>query len=158
MPAEVYNSTIAFNRAADDRFPAGLYGKSTITTKSSIFAANIGGSGDVGTYSHIGISVSSSGNLIVTTSDLVPSGTLSTCPRLGPLANNGGNTLTHQLLFGSPAIDQGNLLGGFVPQDQRGAMREVGGGVDIGAYERQAGETQHTDDRVFLSGFEGPCS
>jgi len=155
MPAEVYNSTIAFNRAADDAFPAGLYGTLTIATKSSIFSANTGGSGDVGTASKTDLS--GSGNLIVTSGDSLPGGTIRACPRLGPLANNGGDTLTHQLLFGSPAIDQGNLLGGFVPQDQRGAMRDVGGGVDIGAYERQAGETQHTDDRVFLSGFEGPC-
>jgi len=155
MPAGVYNSTIAFNRSAPDAFPAGLYGVSTIAMESSIFAANTGGSGDIGTASKTGLS--GSGNLIVATSDLVPLETLSSCPRLGPLANNGGDTLTHQLLFGSAAIDQGNLLGGFVPQDQRGAMRDVGGGVDIGAYERQADETQHTDDSVFLSGFEGPC-
>ena len=29
-------------------------------------------------------------------------------PRLAPLADNGGPTLTHRLLFASPAVDAGN--------------------------------------------------
>ena len=41
-------------------------------------------------------------------------------PLLGPLANNGGTTLTHEVLRGSPAIDAGdNPLG--LEFDQRGA-------------------------------------
>ncbi len=57
-------------------------------------------------------------------------------PLLGPLANNGGRTLTHALLAGSPAIDAGAST---EPLDQRGApfLRDDGNGVDIGAYERQ---------------------
>jgi CSLREA domain-containing protein len=50
-------------------------------------------------------------------------------PRLGKLANNGGSTLTHALLAGSPAIDGG---GGAAPTDQRGVPRRA---PDIGAYE-----------------------
>ena len=60
-------------------------------------------------------------------------------PLLGPLADNGGPTLTHALLAGSPAIDAGDpaLVGGGF--DQRGApfLRDDGNGIDIGAYERQ---------------------
>jgi len=63
-------------------------------------------------------------------------------PRLGPLANNGGPTLTHALLTVSPAIDAGDPLlrqgdPGLVEFDQRGAPygRVVGGRIDIGAYE-----------------------
>jgi CSLREA domain-containing protein len=52
-------------------------------------------------------------------------------PRLGPLANNGGSTLTRALLAGSPAIKAGGG-GGGVPTDQRGVPRR---GPDIGAYE-----------------------
>lgn len=54
-------------------------------------------------------------------------------PLLGPLADNGGPTLTHALLLGSPAIDNLNAVGGSA-LDQRG-FRVVGGVRDIGAFE-----------------------
>ncbi len=74
-------------------------------------------------------------------------------PHLGPLADNGGPTLTHALLGGSPAIDAGDdcvfdntcspALGAALTTDQRGAgySRQLDGNgdtvahVDIGAYE-----------------------
>jgi hypothetical protein len=71
---------------------------------------------------------------------------------LGPLADNGGPTLTHALLFGSPAIDAGNNSAVTNPPftgppftDQRaGSFNRIADGdgnstaiVDIGAYERQ---------------------
>jgi predicted outer membrane repeat protein len=72
-------------------------------------------------------------------------------PRLAPLADNGGVTLpdgsqllTHALLPGSPAINEGDpnaVAGeGVVPvHDQRGApfTRIYGGRIDIGAFEVQ---------------------
>jgi len=65
-------------------------------------------------------------------------------PLLGPLANNGGPTLTHALLPGSPAINVGDPalqqgVAGLPEFDQRGAPfgRVVGGHIDIGAYESQ---------------------
>ena len=58
---------------------------------------------------------------------------------LGSLADNGGPTLTHRLLPGSPAIDAGNnFLGGELSTDQRGEARIAFGTVDIGAYELQS--------------------
>ncbi|MCA9232087.1 MAG: hypothetical protein KDA57_15670 [Planctomycetales bacterium] len=57
------------------------------------------------------------------------------------LANNGGSTLTHALLPGSPAIDAGNAAIASPPaNDQRGApfARIAGGTIDIGAYELQS--------------------
>ena len=70
-------------------------------------------------------------------------------PKLAPLANNGGATQTHALLFGSPAIDQGNSFG--LTTDQRGSARPVdnpsiinatgGNGADIGAFEVQLAPT-----------------
>ncbi len=68
-------------------------------------------------------------------------------PRLGPLANNGGPTLTHALSAISLAIDRGDP--GFVPPpdfDQRGdSFSRIADGngdsvarIDIGAYERQS--------------------
>ncbi len=53
---------------------------------------------------------------------------------LGPLANNGGATLTHALLPGSPAIDFGTDAG-CPSTDQRGAHRPIGTHCDVGAYE-----------------------
>lgn len=52
--------------------------------------------------------------------------------RLGPLANNGGPTMTHALLTGSPAINTGNTATSPAT-DQRGAPRV--GTADIGAFE-----------------------
>jgi len=81
------------------------------------------------------------GNLIGDTS-FGSSGSIS--PLLGPLQDNGGPTLTHALLPGSPAIDMGDpaAMAGvdFVPlTDQRGGLytRVYGGRIDIGSYELQ---------------------
>jgi hypothetical protein len=52
-------------------------------------------------------------------------------PLLGPLANNGGLTLTHALQAGSPALDHGDPAA--PPQDQRGYGRA--GVPDVGAFE-----------------------
>jgi len=59
-----------------------------------------------------------------------------TDPKLGPLANNGGPTLTMALLSGSPAIDAGSPVGAPAT-DQRGVARPQGPGVDIGSFEYQ---------------------
>ncbi|MFN6273166.1 MAG: choice-of-anchor Q domain-containing protein, partial [Microcystis sp.] len=75
-------------------------------------------------------------------------------PKLGPLQNNGGITLTHAVLSNSPAINKGNNLlvpldsmdidgdgnkTEQIPFDQRGTgfSRIIGGTVDIGAFEEQ---------------------
>jgi hypothetical protein len=58
---------------------------------------------------------------------------------LGPLANNGGPTLTHAPLAGSPLINAGSnaLVPADLITDQRGAARVSGPAVDIGAVEVQ---------------------
>ena len=55
-------------------------------------------------------------------------------PRLGPLADNGGPTLTMALLPDSPAIDAGISVPG-VDTDQRGVARPQGPAPDLGAFE-----------------------
>lgn len=68
-------------------------------------------------------------------------------PRLGPLADNGGPTLTHALLPGSPAIDAGDDTD--APDwDQRGEgfYRIIGDHIDIGAFEVQADSAPHRLD------------
>ena len=80
-------------------------------------------------------------------------------PLLGPLANNGGPTLTHALQAGSPAIDHGDPAA--PPQDQRGYGRV--GVPDIGAFEYGGVATilgnistrafVQTGDNVLIGGF-----
>lgn len=68
---------------------------------------------------------------------------MSEIPILGPLANNGGPTMTHALLQGSPAVDAGNPAAPSATPpacpttDQRGVARPqaTGQACDIGAYE-----------------------
>jgi hypothetical protein len=62
-------------------------------------------------------------------------------PMLGPLADNGGDTWTHALLPGSPAIDAVPAVSCTLPIDQRWMPRPVAAGegaplCDIGAFER----------------------
>jgi hypothetical protein len=77
---------------------------------------------------------------------------------LGPLAGNGGPTMTQALLAGSPAIDAGDSslipidpsTGKPYAMDQRGLTRVVGSKVDIGAF-----EVQPTDSTVALTASPG---
>jgi hypothetical protein len=80
-----------------------------------------------------------------------------TDPKLGPLANNGGPTLTMALLPDSPAIDAGDNSAAPLT-DQRGIPRPVGSSADIGAYEftavLQISRTQASEINVLVY---GPC-
>jgi hypothetical protein len=66
----------------------------------------------------------------------LPGDTLHAAPLLLSLAANGGATLTHALMPGSPAIDAGNNVAALIT-DQRGPgfPRVLGGVADIGAFE-----------------------
>ena len=137
------NSTVTNNEATHATATGGGISNrdGTIIIDGSIVAGNTAGGGspdiDPGTgtftvnFSLLGTGVSpnsGSGNLF---DDI---------PLLGPLANNGGPTQTHELLAGSPAINAGDPLFSASPNfDQRGApfVRVVGFRVDIGAFERQ---------------------
>ena len=59
--------------------------------------------------------------------------------KLGPLADNGGPTMTHALLPGSVAIDHIPTIDCAVDEDQRGEPRPETGGdaCDVGSFERQ---------------------
>jgi hypothetical protein len=84
----------------------------------------------VGDASLTGISNGTGGNLVGSPASPID-------PRLGPLADNGGPTLTHALLPDSPARGAGSLEFA-TPTDQRGLPRVVGGEIDLGAYQTQA--------------------
>ncbi|MEI9864120.1 MAG: choice-of-anchor Q domain-containing protein [Limisphaerales bacterium] len=57
-----------------------------------------------------------------------------TDPKVGPLANYGGPTLCMSLLPDSPAIDYADISS-FPPTDQRGYIRPISDGPDVGAFE-----------------------
>ncbi len=99
-----------------------------LTLKNTIVAYSSGGTNSSGTITDGGNNISS--DLSCNFTNL---GSLNnTDPRLGPLANNGGPTLTMALLQTSPAINAGNSAVSS-PTDQRGLARF--GVSDIGAFE-----------------------
>ncbi len=106
---------------------------------NTIIAANNG----LDVYNWPGSTVTAGGANIAQT--LVSAGTLIGSdslmvadPLLGPLANNGGSTLTMLPQTGSPAVDAGvTAVAAGLTYDQRGSAypRVVGDAVDIGAVE-----------------------
>jgi hypothetical protein len=156
-PLEIYNSTIAMNTAEFD-FGAGLYAYTDADIQSTIIAGNTSQDGlqasDLGGSSQVDIT--GANNLIVASTLPVPPDTISADPMLGPLQDNGGATMTHALLPGSPAVDHGNNVHNgryeqrLVDRDLApfGYERVVGANADIGAFETGA------PDRIFMDTFE----
>ena len=68
-----------------------------------------------------------------------PTDRQNTDPRLGPLAGNGGATLTHLPAEDSPAVDGGFCIA-EITNDQRLVSRPQGEACDIGAVEREPGD------------------
>ena len=75
-------------------------------------------------------------------------------PRLSPLGNYGGPTPTLALLSNSPALNRGNncvvnnscspAMPSALTTDQRGAARQIGAQVDIGAFENSIAFNQNS--------------
>ena len=130
----VLHSTIT-NNYAEER-GGGIFGP-VLEMRNTILAGNDSSTGiDLsGTVANSGYNLigNSQGGSGFSETDL-----LDLDPRLAPLQDNGGPTLTHALLPGSPAIDAGENTGA-PPYDQRGPgfPRIVNGIIDIGAYEVQ---------------------
>jgi len=128
----------------------------TLTVEDSILAGN--GDLDVATSDAAALTVPSRSSIfgIVDTPDVTiddlggtRTGVTATELALGPLADNGGPTLTHALLPGSVAIDAGGAVAPSFPGnewDQRGTgyARVENGLVDVGAYEVQVEEPEPT--------------
>jgi hypothetical protein len=129
--ATIVNSTIALNSAASG---GGVYlqNPGSVTLKNTILDRNTGGNANTPLTSQ-GNNIDSDGTAGLTGSG-DQSGTASTPidVKLGPLQNNGGDTATHALLAGSPAINTGSAVGPPAV-DQRGVLRDAS--PDIGAYE-----------------------
>jgi hypothetical protein len=102
----------------------------TINLYNTILAYSASGSNCWGTVSDMGYNLGSD-----TSAGFYAPGSLNnTDPKLGPLGNYGGPTLTLPLLAGSPAIDGGNTATAPAT-DQRGHARPYGAAADIGAFE-----------------------
>jgi sugar lactone lactonase YvrE len=103
-----------------------LSGSGTVTVRNSIVANSTSGGNCFGAVNN---AIGNLSNDATCGFDIVPNLVL------GPLADNGGPTLTHMPLPGSPAIDYGS--NGCPPPDtdQRGGIRPVGSGCDAGAVE-----------------------
>ncbi len=111
-------------------------------------ATNCEGSSVYNIFNSFGYNLSTDGSC-----DLdAPTDLPNTDPLIGPLANYGGNTLTHALLPGSPAIDHGNctdLLGTPILTDQRGFVRPIGQDCDLGAFEYDGLSLNKFADQLF---------
>ncbi len=143
----VLNSTLANNRA--DQGGGGIYNLGdgvdlvgNVSLRNAIVANSLSGALDYATATINGGSTTNTGNnnLIQLNSGFTGGIVSSADPRLGPLANNGGSTLTHMLLNYSPALDSGDNT--VLPStDQRGYPRIADGTgsgtaiADIGAVE-----------------------
>ena len=129
---------------------AGTRTSYDLVTNSSIIAANHA-QGDPANNIETIHTITGANILITLESVSLPEGTLTDDPMLAPLADNGGATLTHTLLAGSPAIDAGNNAASL-DTDQRGEgfVRVLGAAADIGAFEAQ-GE----GGTIFRDGFDG---
>jgi hypothetical protein len=170
--AALINSTVSGNSA--DYSGGGIYNNSSSTLRllNSTITGNSGGSFDSGIWNQgtvqIGSTILNGGSLAPTITPFISGAVVSlgfnlssddgagyltnradqinTDPMLGPLQDNGGPTLTHALLCGSPAIDRGKNFSGSAI-DQRGLPRTFddpfianavdGDSTDIGAFEVQ---------------------
>ena len=125
----IINTTIVSNSAGNGGAAIALAGSGIFAVKNTLLAFNSPDNCDLPLNS-LGHNLESANSCF-----LFASGDLTnTIPLLGPLADNGGPTLSFALLAGSPAIDAGDNAG-CPGIDQRGALRPAGVRCDIGAYE-----------------------
>ena len=167
--ATITNATITNNTRGVSTFRSINSNKTKTFLRNSIIAGNALESVPDDVYQVAADTVISNGNNLIgnANSTNLPvnwqaSDILNLPARIAPLANNGGATQTHALLFNSPAVNAGNdcvLTGNgcgdnnaAIYYDQRGFNRKVGTSVDIGAFEAQLNENYR---RVTAFDFNG---
>jgi hypothetical protein len=132
--------TLFGNRSSQETFPGGIHNVTSFDTFLYLYHVLLA---DNAPYNCEGEPPNSATTNLSTDDTCFAAGpggnVIDASQQLGPLANNGGPTLTHMIAAGSSAHDPGSCLGGF-PLDQRGLPRSVGSGCDIGAVERQDGD------------------
>lgn len=137
----ITNSTIANNIAPDyaaSTLFIGQFGGSfvptltlanTIITGNQWYACEKFASGTTGNVVSAGYNVLQDDSCNTVSTDQIISDAMT-----DPLADNGGPTLTHALLSGSPAVDTADSAA-CPAVDQRGIVRPQGAGCDVGSYE-----------------------
>jgi len=133
----LFNTTIAANTGTRYLSPgpgpgSGIYNASgTVTLANSLIVQQVNGANCNGSFTDSGNNLADDATC--------STATVTATPLIGALANNGGTTLTHALLNGSPAIEAGNnTICNASPVngvDQRGVTRPQNTTCDIGAYE-----------------------
>jgi hypothetical protein len=155
----IIDSTVVLNTADSDANATGIGGgiqrsSGGVSLQNSLIAGNrvltgagsahdIGGTSVAGQFSLIGNAATAGGLMNDVDGNIVGvdgAGVRDVATIINTtLANNGGPTLTHALITGSPALDAGSnaLIPAGVDTDQRGAghPRVLNNTVDIGAYE-----------------------
>lgn len=143
---DILNSTITQNTASEPDFGGGVIILDVPTSiRNSIVAGNTADEIQVedrfGTVEALTIDYSLVQSADATGESALAAGTgnvVDVPAQLGPLANNGGPTLTHLPLTGSPVLNAGDPSSAGAPAaDQRGLARIAAGRIDIGAVEVQ---------------------
>jgi beta-glucanase (GH16 family) len=142
------NSTVTGNLAPASANAALFVGtftaaNATLNVTNSIVAGNVDLDGNAGTGCFVApfgagvVTLTSGGNNVFTDTTCAPiaSDRVVASAGVGPLAANGGPTLTHALIADSPALDAANPA--ICPAtDQRGVARPQGPGCDAGSVEQ----------------------
>ncbi|MGA7296128.1 MAG: choice-of-anchor Q domain-containing protein [Rhodanobacteraceae bacterium] len=159
----IHNCTITGNtekNSSDEKYGAGILIKngvslemsSTIVSGNFLIHSTIGNlNSDIRGNSTTPATITGDHNLVgISKFASTPGDTISNVdPKLGPLQDNGGFTLTTAVLPSSAAIDAGIANSNTVDQRGSGFTRTVGAAPDIGTFERGA-------DIIFANGFESP--
>jgi len=165
---QITSSTIAYNSASGENgaYGGGIFSSAPMRSNSSIIVLNsaptgpdFAGGGGLHSMGYNIVGNNADAVIISQPTDQIGTPAAPIDPLLGPLADNGGPTLTHALQTGSPAIDRGDPAA--LPQDQRGYGRV--GVPDVGAFEFGGVATTlanistrafvQTGDNVMIGGF-----
>lgn len=151
------NSTITANTSSTG-FGGGINNAALVSLGNTIVASNTASTNNElsGAFLSLGNNLirdvgSATGLANQVSGDLIGSGASPVDPLFSPLQDNGGPTLSHALLAGSPAIDAGNSSG-VAANDQTRTTRLLDGNadgaatVDIGAVEFRDGARTFTVD------------
>jgi len=155
----LYSATIAANVANADKNGGGggagifNYAGASVALNNSILSGNsylVDGSQFVVLADCSGTFASTGSNIVTHASCTINGPYSAIAAKLGPLQYNGGATMTHALLAGSPALDTGGPcvddVGAPLGADQRGVPRPQGAACDIGAFELA--------DQIFADDFD----
>ena len=115
---------------------ASAPGSATLNLVNSIVAHNVSEGCFLAPFGAGAVAINSLGTNVFTDGTCYPvaSDQIVGDAGIGVLADNGGPTLTHALLAGSPAIDAADSAA-CPATDQRGVTRPQGAACDVGAYE-----------------------